>query len=135
MTIPAERMKAKRPHRVPLTRRSLEVLSEARAFDFGSGLVFPNTRGRMLSDSTMSKLLREIGIPAVPHGFRSSFRQWAAERTNVAREIAEQALAHVNKDKVESAYQRSDFFEKRRKLMDSWSRYLQAEAGKVVAIR
>ena len=133
-TIPAERMKAKRPHRVPLTRRSLEVLSEARAFDFGSGLVFPNTRGQMLSDSTMSKLLREIGTAAVPHGFRSSFRQWAAERTNVPREVAEQALAHVNKDKVEAAYQRSDLFEHRRKLMDSWARYLQAEAGNVVAL-
>ena len=131
-TIPGERMKAKRPHRIPLTRRALEVLSEARAF--GSGLVFPNTKGKAMSDSTMSKLLREIGVGCVPHGFRSSFRQWAAERTNVPREVAEEALAHINRDKVEAAYQRSDLFEKRRKLMDSWASYLQAEAGKVVAL-
>ena len=133
-TIPGERMKAKRPHRVPLTRRALEILSEARAFDFGSGLVFPNTKGKAMSDSTMSKLLRENGVGCVPHGFRTSFRQWAAERTNFPREVCEQALAHVNKDKVEAAYQRSDLFEHRRKLMDAWASYLQAESGKVVAI-
>ena len=68
----------------------------------------------MLSDSTLSKLLRENKIDAVPHGFRSSFRQWAAERTNIPREVAEEALAHVNPNKIEAAYQRSDLFEQRR---------------------
>ena len=80
----------------------------------------------MLSDSTLSKLLRELGIGAVPHGFRSSFRDWAAERTDVPREVCELALAHVNSDRVEAAYRRSDLFDRRRELMQSWSHYLMA---------
>ena len=82
----------------------------------------------MLSDSTLSKLLRELGIGAVPHGFRSSFRDWAAERTEVPREVCELALAHVNSDRVEAAYRRSDLFERRRQLMQDWSEYLVAKA-------
>ena len=78
----------------------------------------------MLSDSTLSKLLRELNIGAVPHGFRSSFRDWAAERTDVPREVCEFALAHVNSDRVEAAYRRSDLFEKRRELMVEWADYL-----------
>ena len=80
----------------------------------------------MLSDSTLSKLLRELRIGAVPHGFRSSFRDWAAERTDVPREVCELALAHVNSDRVEAAYRRSDLFDRRRELMQSWSDYLKA---------
>ena len=80
----------------------------------------------MLSDSTLSKLLRELGIGAVPHGFRSSFRDWAAERTDVPREVCELALAHVNSDRVEAAYRRTDLFDRRRQLMQSWSDYLRA---------
>ena len=80
----------------------------------------------MLSDSTLSKLLREFGIGAVPHGFRSSFRDWAAERTEVPREVCELALAHVNSDPVEAAYRRSDLFERRRELMQQWSDYVSA---------
>ena len=96
--------------------------------------MFPSIRGRKLSDNTVSKLLRENGIEAVPHGFRSSFRQWAAERTNIPREVCEEALAHVNRDKIEAAYQRSDLFDRRRALMDAWARYLDVESATVLAM-
>ena len=92
--------------------------------------MFPSPTGRVLSDSTLSKHLRELGIGAVPHGFRSSFRDWAAERTEVPREVCELALAHVNNDRVEAAYRRSDLFERRRALMDEWAHYIGAsDAG------
>ncbi len=84
-TVPPERMKAKLEHRVPLSERAVAVLDEARELSDKSGLVFPTPTGRVLSDSTLSKLLRELGIGVVPHGFRSSFRDWAAERTDVPR--------------------------------------------------
>ena len=87
-------------------------------------MVFPSPTGRVLSDSTLSKLLRELGVGAVPHGFRCSFRDWAAERTDVPREVCELALAHVNSDRVEAAYRRSDLFERRRQLMDEWASYV-----------
>ena len=133
-TVPGGRMKGGRPHRVPLTARALDVLAEARELGAAGGLVFPSIRGRKLSDDTVSKLLRENGIKAVPHGFRSSFRQWAAERTNIPREVCEEALAHVNRDKIEAAYQRSDLFDRRRGLMDTWARYLDVESATVVAM-
>ena len=126
-TVPPARMKAKLEHRVPLSGRAVAVLDEAREIADRSGLVFPSPTGRVLSDSTLSKLLRELGIGAVPHGFRSSFRDWAAERTDVPREVCELALAHVNSDRVEAAYRRSDLFEKRRDLMEDWSKYVAAE--------
>jgi integrase len=110
--IPAERMKAKREHRVPLAPRALEILNEAEALTDGSGLVFPGTRpGKALSDMTLSKLVKELGFDADVHGFRTSFRTWPQEQTNFSREVAEAALAHVNKDKSEAAYARSDLFE------------------------
>ena len=125
-TVPAERMKAKRDHRVPLCDRAMALLAEARELADGSGLLFPAPTGRPLSDNTLSKLLRELGIDAVPHGFRSSFRDWAAECSNAPREVCELALAHVNSDRVEAAYRRSDLFERRRDLMAAWARYLEA---------
>ena len=125
-TVPPARMKAKLEHRVPLCERAVAVLDEAREIADRSGLVFPSPTGRVLSDSTLSKLLRELGIGAVPHGFRSSFRDWAAERTDVPREVCELALAHVNSDRVEAAYRRSDLFERRRELMQEWADYLAA---------
>ena len=128
-------MKSGREHRVPLSDAALDVLAEAREIADGSGLVFPSVTGKPLSDNTVSKLLRELKIDAVPHGFRSSFRQWAAERTNAPREVAEHALAHVNRNKVEAAYQRSDLFEQRRKLMAQWASYLAAEGADVVSLR
>ena len=82
-----------------------------------------------MSDSTISKLLRENRIEGTPHGMRSAFRDWAAECTDAPREVAEEALAHVNSDRVESAYRRSDLFGKRRDLMDEWAQYL-TDSGK-----
>ena len=123
-TVPANRMKAKRDHRVPLSARALQVLEEARAFEDGSGLVFPSPRARAISDNTISKLLRELEIDAVPHGFRSSFRDWAAECSDAPREVCELTLAHVNSDRVEAAYRRTDLFERRRVLMEEWSGFV-----------
>ena len=123
-TIPADRAKMKREHRVPLSSRALAVLRETLRLQDGTGLVFPSTTGRPLADATISKLVRENGIKAVPHGFRSSFRSWAAELSDAPREVAELALGHVNPDKVEAAYMRSDLYERRRRLMQEWADYL-----------
>ena len=128
-TVPAGRMKAKRDHRVPLSARALAILREARELSGGSSLVFPSAHGRALSDSTISKLLRDLGIEAVPHGFRSSFRDWAAECSDAPREVCELALAHVNSDRVEAAYRRTDLFERRRVLMEEWSEFVGRSAG------
>ena len=125
-TVPAARMKAGRPHRVPLSERALAVLDAARDLSDGSGLVFPSVRGLQLPDSALSKLLRDLDVPAVPHGMRSSFRDWAAECTDAPREVCELALAHINSDRVEAAYRRSDLFERRRALMHEWAAYLMA---------
>ena len=123
-TVPASRMKMARPHRVPLSTRAVEILEEAHELTDDADLVFPSPTGRMLSDSTISKLVRENGIGCVPHGMRSSFRDWAAECSDAPREVCELALAHVNNDRVEAAYRRSDLFEKRRELMQDWASYL-----------
>ena len=134
-TVPASRMKAGREHRVPLSQRALAVLAEASAFRTGEdGLVFPAQRGNPLSDSTISKLCRENGINAVPHGFRSSFRDWASEKTNAPHAVMEAALAHTIGNQVEAAYHKTDLFDRRRKLMDSWADYLAATPTKVVKI-
>ena len=103
--IPAERMKTARPHRVPLAGRAVELLREAAEVADGSGLVFPSPRGKALSDMAISKLVKEQGIAAVPHGFRSSFRDWCGE-TGQPRELAEMALAHAIRG-VEAAYARA----------------------------
>ena len=107
-TISAARMKAKREHRVPLCRRALEILDAARALgDDPRRLVFPMRSGRPIAMSTLPKMLQYHEIAAVPHGFRSSFRDWAAEETDHPREVIEAALAHVVRNKVEAAYARS----------------------------
>ena len=127
-TLPAERMKANRQHRVPLSSRAVAVLEDAAQLSDGGALVFPGTRaGRPLSENTHSKLLRELGFATVTHGFRSSFRDWAAEQTNAPHAVMEAALAHTIRNKVEAAYARSDLFEKRRALMEAWATYLQSE--------
>ena len=120
-TIPAVRMKAKRDHRVPLSGWALAILHDVQRLSDGTGLVFPNLRGKPLSDITLSRLIKELGIAAVPHGFRSSFRDWAAERTSTPREVVEAALAHTVQNSTEAAYARSDLFERRRRLMDDWA--------------
>ena len=123
-TIPSERMKADREHRVPLSEQTMEILAEARTLDDGSDLVFPSRSGRPLSDMTHRKLLRTLDIDCVPHGFRSSFRDWAAEKTDSPNAVMEAALAHVVGDSTEAAYFRSDLFERRRTLMTQWADYL-----------
>ena len=117
-TVPATRTKAKREHRVPLSRRAEQVLEAARVRSNGNPLVFPSVRAKRLNDMALSGLLKTLEVPAVPHGFRSTFRDWAAEETNHPREVVEAALAHVVQNKVEAAYARSDLFERRRRLMD-----------------
>ncbi len=126
-TVPAERMKAQREHRVPLCPRAIEILHDAKSLGDGDGLVFPSARGKPLSDMTLSKLLKEQRIAAVPHGFRSSFRDWASERTNHPRAVIESALAHVVRNQTEAAYARSDLLEKRRPLMDQWAAYVKKD--------
>ena len=133
-TIPANRMKAKRDHRVPLCRRATEVLDAARTLGDGSGpLVFPNGDGTPLPDKKLRRLLQDRNIAAVPHGFRSTFRDWAAEETNHPREVVEAALAHMVQNKVEAAYARSDLFERRRRLMDEWAAYVDGDRRSAIA--
>ena len=134
-TIPPGRIKAKREHRIPLSARAVAILREAEKLSDGSGPVFPGTKsGKPLHDATLSKLVKELGYDVDVHGFRTSFRTWAQEKTNYSREVAEAALAHAIKDKAEAAYARSDVFDKRRKMMEAWAGYLAGEAGKVVRI-
>jgi len=123
-TISAMRMKAKREHRVPLCARALENLEAARTLSGGNLLAFPMKSGKAISPSTLPRMLRDLGVAAVAHGFPSSFRDWAAEETDHPREVIEAALARVVQNKVEAAYARSDLFERRRRLMNDWARYL-----------
>ena len=125
-TIPAARMKSKREHRVPLTQRMLEILAAMRQAT-SSEFVFPGPRGKPFSESAFKVLLDRMGHGEItPHGFRSSFRDWAAEKTGFANEVAEMALAHVVSDKTEAAYRRRDLFDKRSALMAAWERYCTA---------
>ena len=125
--IPAERIKQKRTHRVPLSARARAILAETRRIAGSSDLVFPSTDGRLLKDRDFSVLLRELEIPAVPHGFRSSFRDWAAESTGAPHEVVETVLSHAVRNQVEASYSRSDLFERRRILMEDWAAYLARE--------
>ena len=124
-TVPAGRAKMNRQHRVPLCGRALEILKAAHALEGGAGpLVFTHGGGKPFHDGMLRRLLRRLGVAAVPHGFRSTFRDWAGEETDHPREVIEAALAHVVRNRVEAAYARSDLFERRRTLMDDWARYL-----------
>jgi integrase len=123
-TIPGERAKQGRSHRVPLSSRAVEILAEARKLDDGSGLVFPSIRGKALSDMTLSKLVKELGFGVDVHGFRTSFRTWAQEQTDYPREVQEAALGHKVGDAAEQAYARSDYFAKRREMMEDWAQFL-----------
>lgn len=156
-TVPAERMKAGREHRVPLSDAACELLrglsgkvkrddsSRCTSAGAAGALVFPSATdpGKPLSDMTLAAVLRRLEVDAVPHGFRSTFRDWSAESTSHPRDVCEMALAHAVGNKVEAAYRRGDLFEKRRALMDDWARFLttapatgnvrqlRAKAGKV----
>lgn len=135
-TVPAGKMKAKREHRVPLSDRALAILHEADRYRDRTGLLFPSQRGKVIADNTVSKLLRDLGIDGTPHGMRSAFRDWAAERSGLPERLAEHALAHTSGNKVEAAYRRTDQFEQRRGLMERWAAYLDRDtAAKVVSIR
>ncbi|MCY3863746.1 MAG: site-specific integrase [bacterium] len=123
-TIPAERMKAKREHRVPLSAQALDVLADAMKRTGGSGLVFPGrVVGRTIGNSTLSELLVSLGQPTTPHGFRSAFRGWCGE-TGADHHAAEMSLAHAVGSKVEQAYLRTDLLERRRVLMQQWAEYI-----------
>jgi integrase len=136
-TVPAIRMKAGRPHRVPLSKRAIQILHEIEKLGSGE-FVFPSQqRGKPLSEGAIVALLKRMKVENVtPHGFRSSFRDWAGECTNFSRETAEAALAHTVGDKVEQAYRRSDALEKRRELMEAWARFCGSnKASNVVQMR
>jgi integrase len=134
-TIPAERMKARREHRVPLSRQTLAILEEMKSLHSSNGnsetlgFVFPGAKrgGAPLSNMAFLMLLRRMERDNLTaHGFRSTFRDWAAERTSFPAEVAEMALAHAVGDKVEAAYRRGDLFEKRRRLMEAWAAFCAA---------
>ena len=132
--IPASRMKAGKEHRVPLSKRCMEILAIAETMKDGSGLVFTNG-GKPLSDMVLSKLMKELNIKAVPHGFRASFRQWTTEKTNYPWQVCEFALAHVVGDEAERAYQRSDLFDKRRHMMEAWAQYVTNQKADVIQLQ
>jgi integrase len=123
--VPAERMKARREHQVPLSDRSIEVLRQAEGLTEGSGeLVFPGSRGRPLSDMVFTALLRRLDIPAVAHGFRSSFKDWCIECTDVSWAVGEAALAHNLGTSPEQTYARTDLFDQRKDLMQRWADFV-----------
>ena len=125
-SVPAERMKMRRAHRVPLSRSAMDVLRRADAIRDDTDLLFPSLRGKALSDMTLSKLVKELGFDADIHGFRTSFRTWVQERTTFSSEVAEAALAHAKRHHVEAAYARSDLFDRRREMMEEWGLFLRA---------
>ncbi len=129
-TVPANRMKAGREHRVPLSSRAVSILKRLADLNMGE-FVFPGQKPKKpLSNMAMEMVLRRMKIEeATVHGFRSSFRDWAGNVTNFPREVTETALAHVIGDKAEQAYRRGDALDKRRKLMDAWAAY--CEPGKI----
>ena len=122
--IPAERMKARKEHRVPLSDRAVEILTEITK-DQDDEIVFKAARGGALSDMTLGAVLKRMEVPVTTHGFRSTFRDWAGETTAFPREVIEHALAHQLKDKAEAAYARGTLMEKRRKLMAAWAEYCE----------
>ena len=140
-TVPGERTKSGREHRVPLTDEALAIVRGLDCLgDNSSAVLFPNAHGKPLSDTAIRKYLQQdLGRPGLTvHGFRSTFRDWAAERTAFPRELAEAALAHILGDKTEAAYQRGDMLARRRKLMEAWAKFCtsgSASVGQVVSIR
>lgn len=136
-TVPPERMKSGREHRVPLTDRCIEIVEQMRPLRLqGVPFVFPGgKRGKPLSDMALTECIRGLAPGYTVHGFRSTFRDWAGDCTSTPREIVEAALAHVIGDKAEQAYRRGDALDRRRQLMDQWAGYLDEPAGNVVRLR
>ena len=137
-TIPAGRMKAGLEHRVPLSTAAVALLQGVRGLSVT--LVFPSPKSspaepKPLSDMTLVAVLRRLKVQAVPHGFRSTFRDWAEEATHYPHEVKEAALAHTLKNKTEAAYSRFDLFEKRREMMDAWGAYAVGDTARVLRIR
>lgn len=118
------RMKSGQTHVVPLSTRAVAILREARSLN-ERGMIFPGSTGKPLSDNTLSKLMRDAGVPATPHGFRSTFKDWAAE-AGIRDEVSEAALAHTDRDKVRAAYRRTRFLEERMALIERWSKFVTA---------
>ncbi|MCV2361440.1 integrase arm-type DNA-binding domain-containing protein [Paucibacter sp. TC2R-5] len=135
-TVPGDRMKAGKDHRVPLSPAAVQLLEALPRIE-GVDAVFPAPRGGKLSDMTMTAVLRRMKVDAVPHGFRSTFRDWTAERTHYPSDVCEMALAHVVANKVEAAYRRGDLFQKRVNLMADWAAFVgRVEvAGEVIPLR
>ncbi|WP_313224151.1 phage integrase central domain-containing protein [Pseudoxanthomonas mexicana] len=134
--IPGERMKAGKEHRVPLCARALALVKEQPQVA-GSSYVFSAPRGGQLSDMTLSAVMRRMEVDAVPHGFRSTFRDWCSERTAYPRDVAEMALAHTIQNKTEAAYRRGDLYDKRVNMMKDWQRFIDTPAknANVVSLR
>ena len=134
--VPPSRMKARKEHRVPLSERAAEIAGQA-----GAGYLFPGVRANTVDAMSMRRLLEKMGYGSKTsvHGFRSCFKDWARERTSFSDEISEMALAHGDPNKVRAAYARSDLFDRRRELMESWSQFCSQPpakvAGKVVPLR
>jgi integrase len=135
-TVPADRMKGGREHRVPLSDAAVDVLVAAKAMAGRSDeLAFPSRQAaRPLSDMTLAAVLKRLSVPVTVHGFRSTFRDWAEEATNFSHEVKEAALAHAIKNRVEAAYRRTDLFDKRTAMMDVWAAYAIHAGAKVVRI-
>ena len=135
-SIPPDRMKAGREHVIPLSKGALRALQRAKEFRVkGNDLVFPGQKaGKPLSDMTLTKICRDMGVDAVPHGFRSSFRDWISEETSFDHTVAEMALAHTVESKVERAYRRGNLLEKRRALMAAWDDYCGGSDGSIVRL-
>lgn len=126
-TVPAERMKAGRQHRVPLSAATSDLLKGIPRFAT-SPLVFPGTKNQALSDMSLTAVMRRMNVDAVPHGFRSTFRDWVGDRTDYPRDLAELALAHILENKTEEAYRRGDALERRRDMMNAWAKFVGAGA-------
>ena len=128
--IPAIKMKSRRVHRVPLSDRAMEVLTEAWQISGPDGLVFPAVpNGKAMSDMTLTALLRRLGVPAVPHGFRSSFTDWAGEKWPKYSDAADKALAHEERSKTRRAHRRTDLFNRRIRLMQKWADYVTGQGS------
>lgn len=119
--IPAKRMKAGKEHRIPLSEEAMKLLKFLPVFA-QTDLIFPAPRGGMLSDMTLTAIMRRMKVDAAPHGFRSKFHDCVAEKTNYPQDMAEFALAHTLDNKIEAAYLRTDMLEKRRAMMQEWTK-------------